>query len=77
MMAIGAGQHVTVTAGNLVMNDITNAGTDLLANGGVTTIRAVGRDAILRNGAVVNQAGAVGRNLDVGRSFTLCRSSRS
>ncbi|WPY01189.1 hypothetical protein Trichorick_01094 [Candidatus Trichorickettsia mobilis] len=64
--AIGAGQHVTVTAGNLVMNDITNAGTDLLANGGVTTIRAVGRDAILRNGAVVNQAGAVGRNLDVG-----------
>jgi outer membrane autotransporter protein len=61
---------VDVTVANnatnvLIMN---NAARDLLANGGTTTVRNVTRDVMLTNGAVVNQAGTIGRNLNVGNA---------
>ena len=62
--ATAAGQDVTVAAGagNLIINDITR---DLLANGGVTNVHNA-RDVTLTLAAVVNQSGAVNRNLAVG-----------
>ncbi|WPY01350.1 rOmpB-like autotransporter outer membrane beta-barrel domain-containing protein [Candidatus Trichorickettsia mobilis] len=55
---------VTVTAGNLIMNDITDAGADLLANGGTTTIRRVGRDVVVSNGAAIVNVATVGRSVN-------------
>jgi len=56
-----AADDVTVTAGNLIMR---NAGRDLLANGGVTTVNKVSRHAHVRNGAVLSVKGDIGGDLD-------------
>ena len=58
------GPRASIINGIVVMRNI-NMG-DLLAQGGVSTVRNVGQDVILTNDAVVNQEGTVGRTLNVG-----------
>jgi uncharacterized protein with beta-barrel porin domain len=56
--------NVTVTAGNLIMNDISNAAGILAANGGVTTVRNVVGNVAMANASTVNVSGNIGGTVD-------------
>jgi outer membrane autotransporter protein len=60
----GGGAAVTVSSGELNMNDILG-NRDLAANGGITTLHNAGQNVTLTNNAVVHQSGTVNGNLDV------------